>query len=69
MKPILSALLDSRGRSRMIIHDVPDSNIVEDLSRYGIQKEMLPTEMGGSYEFNAYEWIANRRAAELEEIG
>jgi hypothetical protein len=31
-------------------------------------KDMLPTQMGGTIELSQSEWIANRRAVELEEI-
>lgn len=50
------------------MHNVPDSEITQVLSCYGILQSMLPSEMGGSLELNQGEWIANRRAAELQEI-
>jgi len=70
MKPIMGALMDSRTRLRLMHHDASESELIKILSEYGIQKDVLPSEMGGSYEFNPYEWIASRRAAEmaLEEI-
>ena len=55
-------------RSRTVAHDVSETNILHVLSNYGIEKESLPTEMGGSFLLDQSEWIANRRAAELEEI-
>jgi len=68
LKPLAWACMDTRGRSRVAIHDVPENEIVEALSNYGIEKHVLPTEMGGSFEFNPSEWIANRRATEMEEL-
>ena len=68
LKPIVYALVDKRTRSRIVIHDVPDSRIFEDLSSYGILKYMLPTEMGGTVQLNPSRWIVERRAAELGEI-
>lgn len=56
------------ARSRSIMHDVPEDAIVEVLSHYGIFKNILPTEMGGSLEMNQADWLAHRRAVELEEI-
>jgi hypothetical protein len=50
------------------VHDVSENEIVHALSEYGISREMLPTEMGGTVELNPTEWIAQRRAAEMEEI-
>lgn len=68
LKPILFAAAVKESRARTLIHTVPESELLSVLSEYGIQKDMLPTEMGGSLEFDQSEWIANRRAAELEEI-
>jgi len=68
IKPILFALTDKRTRARTNLHNVPESEVLEVLSKYGILRDMLPTEMGGSIELNTYEWIAQRRAAELEEL-
>jgi hypothetical protein len=60
--------MDKRIRSRTLFHDVPESQIVDILSSYGILKEMLPTEMGGTVRLNQAEWMASQRAAESEEI-
>jgi hypothetical protein len=68
IKRITKALMDRHTRSRVLEHDVPESQILDVLSHYGIMKDMLPTEMGGTIELNQAEWIASRRAAELEEI-
>lgn len=69
MRPIMLALTDKRTRLRTIVHDVPVSQICDVLSAYGILREMLPTEMGGEVKLNQAEWIADRRAVELQEIG
>jgi len=66
--PALHALLSPWCRSRTKMHDVPESEIINVLSNYGIPKEILPTEMGGTVELNPAEWIAHRRAAEMEEL-
>ena len=68
IKPIIFALKDKESRSRTLFHDVPEGMIHEVLSSYGIKKDMLPTDMGGTLQFNQCAWIANRRAAELQEI-
>lgn len=69
MRPVLMSLTDKRTRSRLLLHDVPVSEIVTVLSAFGILPEMLPSVMGGTVELNQLEWIADRRAAELQEIG
>jgi len=66
--PIVHALVDPWCRSRLQIHNVSENEITNALSEYGIEKEMLPTEMGGTVELNPSEWIAQRRALEMEEL-
>jgi len=68
IKPLMFALKDKESRSRTLFHDVPENRIVETLANFGIQKHMLLTDMGGSLEFGQRDWIASRRAAEMEEI-
>lgn len=65
--PIMMALTDKRARARTMVHDVPESSIVEVLSGYGILKYTLPTVMGGDLVFDQSRWIDERRVAELED--
>jgi hypothetical protein len=67
-KPILYSLMGKHIRSRMLLHDFPENELLGVLSEYGIPMNVLPTEMGGTLQFNQAEWIANRRATELEGI-
>ena len=69
IKLIVNAMLDKHGRSRVLMHDVAtESELLDVLCSYGIEKYMMPTEMGGAVLLNQAEWIASRRAAELEDI-
>lgn len=68
MRPILLALTDKRMRTRTLIHNVQETEIFDALISYGITKDMLPTEMGGTVPLNQREWMANRIATEMEEI-
>ena len=68
MIPIIHAFMNKDFRTRSLTHDVPEDDILDTLSKYGIEKEMLPVEMGGTIVLNQSEWIANRWATELEEI-
>ena len=68
IKPIVCALLGKEGRARTIEHDAPEGEILDELSQYGIEKYMLPTQMGGTVQLNLEEWIADRRATEMEEL-
>lgn len=67
-RPIFLALMSKEGRSRLKFHDVPECEVIETLAGYGILQHMIPTEMGGTLLLNQSEWIANRRAMELEEL-
>jgi hypothetical protein len=68
MRPVMLALTDMRTRARTIVHDVAESAILDALISYGITNEMLPTELGGTVVLNQREWMANRRATEMEEL-
>jgi hypothetical protein len=52
IKPIINATMDKNAQSCMLEHDVPESEILNILSSYGISKGMLPTEMGGTVVLN-----------------
>lgn len=64
----MMALRGRRLRSRTIIHEVGEEDVLKELSVYGVMAYMLPTEIGGTVEFDWSEWIANRRAVEMREI-
>lgn len=66
--PVVNALIDTWSRSCTRVHNVPPHDIVRTLLAYGIEKEMLPTIVGGTVELDASEWIAQRWAAEMEEL-
>jgi len=68
VKPIIHAFMDKDLRTHTIQHDVPESEILEVLSTYGICKDMVPSNMGGTVVVDQSVWITNRRAVELEEI-
>ena len=65
---ILNGMISKEIRVRKLVHDVPESQLLDVLSEYGIYKEMLPAEMGGSILLDQAEWIASQRAEELKEI-
>lgn len=65
LKPVLLAKMDATSRARMLLHTVPESELLSVLAFFGIQKEMLPTDLGGTLMLNQKEWIAKRRASGL----
>lgn len=66
--PIIHALLNRWFRSRVLVHNVSPESIMNVLREYGILPEMLPAKMGGTLDLDTDEWIAQRRAAEMEEL-
>lgn len=65
---IVHTLVSRDWRARTLIHDVPVEDIIGVLSQYGISKDILPTETGGLLQSHQREWIAHRRAIEMEEL-
>lgn len=68
LKPLMKALMNKEARQRFLMHSARPHAILGVLSQYGILPEMLPTEMGGAIQLDQIEWIATRRAIEMEEI-
>ena len=68
IKPIIHSFMSKDMRIHTIQHDVPENEIIEVLSNYGIYRDMLPTEMGGTVKLDLDEFVANRFAIELEEL-
>lgn len=66
IKPILMAIKSKSSRNRTLFHNVPDTEILDTLSTYGILPYMLPAEVGGTVQVDQSDWIAQRRALELE---
>lgn len=66
--PVMSAFLDRESRTRTMAHAVSESEIATVLAEYSITRDVLPTEFGGTVEFNQSKWVAQRRAVEMEEI-
>jgi hypothetical protein len=45
-----------------------DDALLQALSTYGLEKNMLPCAMGGGDTSTMIDWIADRRAIEMEEV-
>jgi hypothetical protein len=67
MLPLTRAAKGREMRLRSIIHDVPQSEVLRELAKYGLSRDMLPASIGGTEEFGISEWIENRRRAETKE--
>lgn len=66
LAPLSLAQLDKNTRARCVIHNVKESQVVEALLEYGIQKEVIPREMGGDCDYSHSQYIADRRTKEAE---
>lgn len=66
MHHILLALMDRESRSRIVVHNIPETEIIQSLSRFGLRKDSL--KMGGDMQLDQSKWIASRRVIEMEEI-
>ena len=67
IKPIIHSNVGKEFRARTLAHTVPEEEILQVLWPYGIQSEMLPTQMGGAIALDLEDWISDRRVAELDE--
>ncbi|CAB9502817.1 Transfer protein [Seminavis robusta] len=63
-RPVDMIVHDKASRMRRMHHCVPESEIVAVLKAYGIERWMLPLEMGGTLEDVQRKWVAQRRALE-----
>lgn len=66
-KPIVHSGASKEFRVRTLAHAVPEEEILQVLWTYGIQSEMLPTQMGGAVALDIEDWISERRAAESDD--
>lgn len=70
VKPLLLATMGKAGRCRHTTHDVPKNGMFETMNEFGIEREMLPTSVGGTVDLDKWlpVFIAQRRAIEMEEL-
>ena len=67
LKPILFCAMDTASRARMIFHtEESEGELLSALAEYGIEKEMLPKDIGGTLEVDQKEWIAKRESGRAE---
>lgn len=57
LKPIYFFRMNKAMRLRIVIHDVPENELIASLFPYGITSEMLPVEMGGTMVLDQYECL------------
>lgn len=63
LAPAVLPLFDTESRSRMVLHDVKDDQLVEDLMSFGFSRGVIPEEFGGDCSFNHSVWLAKQEMA------
>jgi hypothetical protein len=65
--PIIRLFMSERMRNRIHLHhDSADANFLTKLNeKYGLSKDVLPTELGGSVALDSLGWIEERKCVEM----
>lgn len=61
--PILKLFLGERLRKRIRIHSGSEEDVLKDLEKFGLTKDVLPSELGGDIVLDYQAWLASRLAA------
>lgn len=59
--PILQLFLGPRLRKRIRFHTGSEESVLSSLSKYGLTKDILPSELGGDVVLNLEAWLEARR--------
>mmetsp|Transcript_13074 Transcript_13074/g.30430 ORF Transcript_13074/g.30430 Transcript_13074/m.30430 type:complete len:173 (-) Transcript_13074:1121-1639(-) len=65
--PIVRAFLPDRVKKRVAVHGGTDEKLMQQLEKYKLTKEMLPTELGGTIELDHAKWVSERKQKEERE--
>jgi len=69
LQPFVRAAKGRDLRVRSVIHNIPESQLIDQLAGYGMSVDVLPASIGGKVEFSIDKWIESRRKAENKGIG
>ena len=58
--PIVKIFMGERLRKRINIHTGDLDKVQASLSKYGINAEILPSDLNGKVELNREDWVSNR---------
>jgi hypothetical protein len=60
--PITLFIVGPAIRARYRMHMGREENVLAELAEYGIIRDILPTDMGGTHDFDYTAWLHQRRA-------
>jgi hypothetical protein len=63
LKPIGFAHMSKEMRVRAVVTPLKDEALAASLEKYGLHKEAIPIEMGGTCQYSHCDWLAKRRSA------
>lgn len=63
MKPIAFGLMSKETRVRVVTTYLKDEALVASLEKYGLYKEAIPVEMGGTCQYSHCEWLERTKSA------
>ena len=63
--PFIKPFLPDGLRKRVFFHSGAEAKLLDQLKMYGLEKNAIPTQIGGRFEINHMKWLDQRRVDEL----
>ena len=58
----MKLFMKERVKKRMLVHFGSTEQVLEKLAAYGLTKDVLPTELGGTVKLDLVQWLTERKA-------
>ena len=62
--PLMKLFMGERLRKRIQVHTGNDEKVLNHIEKFGLTRDTLPTDLGGTVTLNPKEWVQTRLAAE-----
>jgi hypothetical protein len=63
--PIAKVFMGERLKQRLRVHAGSDEHVLGELEKFGMTKDMLPTDIGGNISVDHEGWLQERKACGL----